>query len=151
MTASEHPGLDRIALDRHGADTGLAQLGVIRDLYAEVYAEPPYGEGPADVTEFAAGWPQRITLLVRPDAPAPRHAYRSWGYYSVGRVQPFPDGPVYDAMIKPRTAAALRDLSMRLGLRVGVGSDGGTSGGGLGGGSATKPSAGAGPVRAGLE
>lgn len=187
MTASDHPGLDQIVLDHHGADTGLAQLDVVRNLYAEVYAEPPYYEGPADVVDFVAGWPQRvrqphfrlvvawegdelvgfsfghqlptqtgwwdgaltplpdhitteyagrtfaiielavrrryrrrgvarrmyagltaglteerITLLVRPDAPAPRHAYRSWGYRTVGRIQPFPDGPVYDAMIKPR-------------------------------------------------
>ncbi|MGH3911829.1 MAG: GNAT family N-acetyltransferase, partial [Pseudonocardiaceae bacterium] len=43
---------------------------------------------------------ERITLLVRPDAPAPQHAYRSWGYQPVGQVQPFPEGPVYDAMIK---------------------------------------------------
>lgn len=43
---------------------------------------------------------ERITLLVRPEAPAPQHAYRSWGYQPVGQVQPFPDGPVYDVIIK---------------------------------------------------
>ncbi|MGQ0776879.1 MAG: hypothetical protein ACT4NY_21085 [Pseudonocardiales bacterium] len=127
MTASEHLGLDRIVLDHHGADTCLAQLGVIRDRYAEVYAEPPYCEGPADVAELAVRRrsprrgvarrmhaeltaelsEERITLLVRPDAPTPRHAYRSWGYYSVGR-------PPHRRMIKPRTAAALRDLIMLL-------------------------------------
>lgn len=185
MTAGDHPGLDQLTLNHHGADTGLAQLCTIRDLYAEVYAEPPYCEGPADVAEFAADWPrrvghphfqlviarwgsepigfsfghqlpaqtgwwdgaltplpdhitveysgrtfaiieiavrpryrrrgvarrmhaaltaglleERITLLVRPDAPAPQHAYRSWGYQPVGRIQPFPDGPVYDAMTR---------------------------------------------------
>lgn len=186
MTAADRPGLGRIILNNHGADTGLAQLSAIRDLYAEVYAEPPYCEGPADVADFAVGWPrrvahssfrlviaqwcdepigfsfghqlpvqtdwwngaltalpdditteypgrtfaiieiavrrryrqrgvarrmhaeltaglseERVTLLVRPDAPAPRRAYRSWGYQPVGRIQPFPDGPVYEAMIKP--------------------------------------------------
>ncbi|MDQ3152445.1 MAG: GNAT family N-acetyltransferase [Actinomycetota bacterium] len=185
MTAGEHPGPDQLALDHHGADTALAQLSVIRCLYAEVYAEPPYREGPADVADFAGGWPQRvghpgfrlviaswgvepigfgfghqlpvrtgwwdgaltplpdditaeypgrtfaiiemavrrryrrrcvarrlhaeltagrpeerITLLVRPDAPAPQRAYRSWDYRPVGRIRPFPEGPVYDAMIR---------------------------------------------------
>jgi GNAT superfamily N-acetyltransferase len=40
-------------------NTGLAQVGVVRDLYAEVYAEPPYCEGPADVADFVDGWPRR--------------------------------------------------------------------------------------------
>jgi len=44
---------------------------------------------------------ERSTLLVRPDTPAPRCAYLSWGYRPVGRIQPFPNGPVYDAMIQP--------------------------------------------------
>lgn len=43
---------------------------------------------------------ERITLLVRPDAPPAKHAYRSWGYEKVGQIQPFTDGPVYDAMVK---------------------------------------------------
>ncbi|HEY2765864.1 MAG TPA: hypothetical protein VGJ13_17935 [Pseudonocardiaceae bacterium] len=42
---------------------------------------------------------ERVTLLVRPDTSAPRHAYRSWGYRPVGQIHPFPDGPIYDAMI----------------------------------------------------
>ena len=52
-------------------------------------------------THLTAGLSEeRVTLLVRPDAPAPRRAYLSWGYQQVGRIQPFPAGPVYDAMIK---------------------------------------------------
>jgi GNAT superfamily N-acetyltransferase len=35
-------------------------LGTVRVLYAEVYAEPPYGEGPEDVADFAADWPRRV-------------------------------------------------------------------------------------------
>lgn len=51
--------------------------------------------------ELTAGLAEeRITLLVRPDAPAPRRAYLCWGYQPVGRIQPFPHGPVYDAMTK---------------------------------------------------
>jgi hypothetical protein len=35
-------------------------LDVVRELYAEVYAEPPYREGPEDVAGFAADWPRRV-------------------------------------------------------------------------------------------
>ncbi|SBW21598.1 GNAT family N-acetyltransferase [Protofrankia symbiont of Coriaria ruscifolia] len=35
-------------------------LELIRPVYAEVYAEPPYCEGPDDVAEFAADWPRRV-------------------------------------------------------------------------------------------
>jgi len=31
-------------------------LGLVRSVYAEVFAEPPYDEGPDDVARFAAGW-----------------------------------------------------------------------------------------------
>ena len=43
---------------------------------------------------------ERATLLVRPDATAAQAAYRAWGYHPVGQIQPFPDGPVYDSMVK---------------------------------------------------
>ncbi|WP_322778275.1 GNAT family N-acetyltransferase [Frankia sp. Cas4] len=42
-----------------GQDPGrLREL--IEPVYAEVYAEAPYCEGPDDVAEFAAGWPRRV-------------------------------------------------------------------------------------------
>jgi GNAT superfamily N-acetyltransferase len=179
---------EQLTLSVYGADTGLAQLDTVRELFAEVYAEPPYCLGAGDVADFAADWPQRVaaphfrlvlaryagepvgfafgvqlgartawwngaltplsphlitewpgrtfaimeigvrlgyrrrgvarrmhaeliaglteeraTLLVLPDAPVPRRAYLSWGYQPVGRIRPFPDGPVYDAMVKPLT------------------------------------------------
>lgn len=43
---------------------------------------------------------ERATLLVRPDAGPARSAYFSWAYGVVGRLRPFPTGPVYEAMIK---------------------------------------------------
>ena len=43
---------------------------------------------------------ERATLLVRPDAIAARSAYLSWEYRPIGRLQPFANGPTYDAMIK---------------------------------------------------
>ena len=44
---------------------------------------------------------ERATLLVRPEATAARCAYLSWSYHRIGRLQPFANGPVYEAMIKP--------------------------------------------------
>lgn len=40
----------------------------------------------------------RTTILVRPENPA-RATYLHWGYQLLGRLQPYPDSPVYDALI----------------------------------------------------
>jgi GNAT superfamily N-acetyltransferase len=171
----------------HGPDAASDLLVPdLRDLFAEVYAEPPYYDGPDEVADFVAGFAQRVrrpgfqlitvheddqtigfayghtlpadtawwkglltsappeltdewsnrtvviidfvlraayrrkgigramheaflagrteeraTLLVRPEpeaAPA-QTAYRRWGYRQVGRLQPFPDAPEYDALM----------------------------------------------------
>jgi ribosomal protein S18 acetylase RimI-like enzyme len=196
------PGVDRLTLTIHGADTSVELLSTVAQLYAEIYAEPPYHEGPADVADFISRWSQhldqrnfrlvvarradepigfafgfqlhtrttwwdhaltslpgeitteypgrtfaiieiavrrpyrqrgvgrllhthltaglseeRITLAVRPEAPAPQHAYRSWGYHLIGQTQPFPNGPVYDIMINhsSRHRTATVTLSDRTG------------------------------------
>lgn len=51
--------------------------GELRDLYAAVYAEPPYRDGPAELAEFAAEWPGlvardgfRLALAILPRAGA---------------------------------------------------------------------------------
>lgn len=193
MTPIDSPpvGVDRLTLTIYGTDTSADLRSTVGELYAEVYAEPPYNEGPAEVEDFTSGWSrtiaqrnfrlvvarqadepigfafgfqhgtrtkwwdgaltplpgeitaeypgrtfaiieiavrrpyrqrgigrllhahltaglseERITLAVRPEAPAPQHAYRSWGYQTVGQVQPFPGGPVYDVMIKPLASTA---------------------------------------------
>jgi GNAT superfamily N-acetyltransferase len=38
------------------ADPNGALLRMVRPIYAEVFAEPPYGEGPAEVEDFVAYW-----------------------------------------------------------------------------------------------
>lgn len=43
----------------HHDDPDSSLLNVIEPLYAEIYAEPPYREGPADVADFARQWPDR--------------------------------------------------------------------------------------------
>jgi ribosomal protein S18 acetylase RimI-like enzyme len=42
---------------------------------------------------------ERATLLVRPDNPA-RDLYLRWGWRIVGKLQPYPDSPVFDAMVR---------------------------------------------------
>lgn len=37
-------------------------VGLVLDVFAEVYAEPPYCEGQAEVDEFARAWPGRVAL-----------------------------------------------------------------------------------------
>jgi ribosomal protein S18 acetylase RimI-like enzyme len=47
-----------------------------------------------------AGRPEaRATLLVDPDNVPARTAYLSWGWEMLGQLQPFPDAPVYDALV----------------------------------------------------
>lgn len=42
----------------------------------------------------------RATLLVNPDNLPALAAYRSWGWYQLGRLQPFEDAPVFEAMVR---------------------------------------------------
>ena len=42
---------------------------------------------------------QRATLLVDPGNTPARTAYFSWGWELLGHLQPFPDAPVYDALV----------------------------------------------------
>ncbi len=189
MTATERESLDGLVLAVYDNTTAPERLETVQNLYAEVYAEPPYCDGPAEVEAFASRWPRRLaqthfrlviahrggeaigftfghqlgvptrwwdgaveplpdsviaehngrtfaiiemgvrqpyrcrgvatqlhehviaglphertTLLAHPEADAPRHAYTSWGYRSVGRIRPYTDGPVLDAMIKPASS-----------------------------------------------
>lgn len=43
---------------------------------------------------------ERVTLLVKPDNEPALCAYEKWGYAHVGRIQPFPDGPIFNSMVK---------------------------------------------------
>jgi GNAT superfamily N-acetyltransferase len=50
-----------VKLETFQADPTGTVLATIRPLYAEIYAEDPYGEGPADVDDFAETWPSRAS------------------------------------------------------------------------------------------
>jgi hypothetical protein len=60
MSDAIRGGVDQLTITIYGTDTALAQGGAVRDLYAEIYAEPPYHEGPAEVEDFASGWHRTI-------------------------------------------------------------------------------------------
>jgi len=47
---------------------------------------------------------QRATLLVRADNTAARTAYHHWGWQPIGKLQPYPDAPVYDALVLDLTS-----------------------------------------------
>jgi ribosomal protein S18 acetylase RimI-like enzyme len=42
---------------------------------------------------------RRATLLVREDNETARAAYFKWGWRKIGKLQPYPDSPHYDALI----------------------------------------------------
>jgi hypothetical protein len=48
---------------------------------------------------------ERATLLVRPENTPALTAYQSWGFTTIGQLQPFADSPVYDVMLRKLTTA----------------------------------------------
>lgn len=69
-------------------DAAAGQLPAVLPIYAEVYAEPPYLEGPDDVADFVAGWPRRSGI------PGFRLVLTYDGDTAVGMAfgHPLPDG-----------------------------------------------------------
>jgi hypothetical protein len=52
--------------------------------------------------ELLSRWPElRATLLAEPDNAPAQAAYAQWGWRKVAKLKPFPDAPVYDALILP--------------------------------------------------
>lgn len=56
----QQPRLDQFTLTVHGGDTSLNQISIVSKLYAEVFAEPPYREGRAEVEDFASSWSKLV-------------------------------------------------------------------------------------------
>jgi GNAT superfamily N-acetyltransferase len=44
---------------------------------------------------------ERVTLLVERAHPSVRARYEEWGYRWLGEMMPFPDAPLYDALVLP--------------------------------------------------
>ncbi len=52
--------------------------------------------------ELLRGRPEeRATLLVRSDNEPAQTAYARWGWATVAKLKPFPDSPLFDALILP--------------------------------------------------
>jgi ribosomal protein S18 acetylase RimI-like enzyme len=52
--------------------------------------------------ELLRGRPEeRATLLVRADNESAQTAYARWGWAKVAKLKPFPDSPLFDALILP--------------------------------------------------
>lgn len=92
------PLSEHVATEWAGRTFAIIEIGVRRPYRCCGVARRMHTELIAGLSE------QRVALLVLPNAPEPRRAYLSWGYRPIGRVRPFPHGPVYDAMIKSLTA-----------------------------------------------
>lgn len=60
MSSSARMGVDHLTVTIYSTDTSLDQRSTVRDLYAEIYAEPPYNEGPTEADDFASGWHRTI-------------------------------------------------------------------------------------------
>lgn len=77
-----------------GARTfALSELMVVEKVRGAGIARQLHGELLRDREE------ERVTLLVERDHPKVRALYESWGYEWFGEVVPFPDSPLYDALI----------------------------------------------------
>jgi GNAT superfamily N-acetyltransferase len=85
---------DDIIAEYEGRTFAVIELAVIKSLRGHGIGRELHSCLLAGLTEA------RATLLVRPEATAARCAYLSWAYQPVGRVQPFVDGPVYEALVK---------------------------------------------------
>jgi len=85
---------EEVMRERPGRTFAVIELAVDRSLRRHGVARLLHAHLLAGLTE------ERATLLVRPEADAARCAYLSWGYQRLGRLRPFPDAPVYDAMVK---------------------------------------------------
>ncbi|WP_433221046.1 GNAT family N-acetyltransferase [Dactylosporangium sp. CS-047395] len=70
----------------------LQRLGIARAIHDELLRSRPE---------------DRATLLVRDDNTAAQTAYAKWGWTKLGKLQPYPDSPNYDALLLPLRAGAI--------------------------------------------
>jgi ribosomal protein S18 acetylase RimI-like enzyme len=90
--------------DHQGDDGFTTEDGSRTFAFNELMVSPDWrkhGFGRALHDALLADRPEpRATLFVRPDNEPARSAYPRWGWRLVGTVQPFPDSPVFDAMVR---------------------------------------------------
>jgi GNAT superfamily N-acetyltransferase len=86
-----------VAEERPGRTFAVIELAVLQAFRERGVARELHAHLLANLRE------ERATLLVRPEATPAHRAYQAWGYRPVGKLQPFPDGPTYESMIKSLT------------------------------------------------
>jgi ribosomal protein S18 acetylase RimI-like enzyme len=107
-------------VSRYDGDSALEQLDLVRELYAEVYAEPPYREGPEDVAAFADDWRRRVgqpgfRLVVahvgsRPAGFAFGHQLTAGTRWWAGAVEPLPSETTTE---RPGRTFAVIEIALR--------------------------------------
>jgi hypothetical protein len=112
-------------ISAHNGDLARRMLDVVARVYAEVYAEPPYHEGPDDVADFRDSWERRtrapgFQLVVARDHVGEIVGF-SFGHNFTrdtrwwdGALTPLPA----EATERPRTRS--RSSRWRSGSRIGV-------------------------------
>ncbi|MFC5141018.1 GNAT family N-acetyltransferase [Actinomycetospora rhizophila] len=83
-----------LTLEHDGRTFAVIELAVLAERRRQGYARALHAHLLADLRE------ERVTLLVRPDATAARSTYEALGYEAVGQIRPFPDAPIYNAMVR---------------------------------------------------
>lgn len=95
-----------LTVTSHEADADGELLRVVRPIYAEVYAEPPYCEGPAEVDDFAADWSNRVSQ------PGFRLVLAHASHEAIGFAFGFrlsPDTDWWDGLLDPLPAGQTRE------------------------------------------
>jgi ribosomal protein S18 acetylase RimI-like enzyme len=81
-------------------ETGSRTFGLNEIMVLTEHRRQGYARLLHDHLMFSRPVERRVALLVEPDNEPALAAYFSWDYRVVGDLQPFPDAPVYLAMIK---------------------------------------------------
>lgn len=98
-SALRTPVEDSLTLETGSRTFGLAEIMVKQSWRKTGTAEAIHSELLGHRSE------ERAALLVERAHPRVRALYERWGYHWFGEILPFPDAPLYDAMIKPLRSA----------------------------------------------
>src|SRR5262245_844801 len=80
-------------------ETGTRTFGINELMVGPVWRRRGYAKALSHA--LLDGLPvERVTLLVRAENTAAYTAYQSWGFHTIGQVQPFDDSPLYEVMVR---------------------------------------------------
>ncbi|MQA78550.1 MAG: GNAT family N-acetyltransferase [Streptosporangiales bacterium] len=112
--------VDVVVYSVHGPVTAAARTDSVRDVWAEVYGEPPFNKGPDDVATFLDGWPNRLrapgfrlVLAELGDEPVGviyGHRLRPGTPWWEGALDPLPEGVADE---RPGRTVVIVDMLVR--------------------------------------